>query len=777
MRADDLWRFVASEANHTRAQFADDARLSALSDAFFSEWAAINDARLLESVMMGNDTLLDMMMMPMMAEAQWLESATADSGAVFSVDACGFYRCYFDGARRLVLNVSSLSSASSSSEAFLDVPVVAVSADERRLAYLVDRVGDERYELRVRDLASLVDSPPLAVCHQNLFWLGARNAVACTALDDVYAQPLLVWLVELGDDDGGGGGGGSARTSLLFNQTNAEFAVQLVAADSGAVLIVASQGQVTSDVRFVLLDDASGALHVLHAAQRDVQLWPLHVALGERASAPAFAWLARTNWPDAPNYRIVAAKSDLARPDAPVEWLEVLAHDNETLLLDMTWLPRSASLVVVRLRHMEVEVCVTQIDARFDGADDWSIAVGALACATPTVGGGRHGAQHVELKSSISSLRTTRARPALVQPYDGCFDSFAVRAQSLVDAPATFAVLVCANGTLRVVPTVRESYAARFDSAEFETERVFVGDAGVPLTLAHRRGVRERGGGAVFLTGYGAYGSTLFPAFHTQLAALMLRNWTVALCHVRGSAARGTAWYHDGRRERKQNSFDDVARCADWLVQHNVAQTPQHIALFGRSAGGLLMASSALQWPHKFGAVLLQAPFVDVLATMTDALAPWTVFEWQEWGDPFLDDGIAALMQRYSPVALAQAAVGNSACLALPLMLQTGLSDAIVRYYEHARLFALLRQCVCEAPQLLLQVTDSGHVGNSGDSHMRDVSQQMAFLIDRIEGRARGPPALSSFVALALGVAACCVATLAYASLRCRKQRPNAIKV
>jgi hypothetical protein len=74
--------------------------------------------------------------------------------------------------------------------------------------------------------------------------------------------------------------------------------------------------------------------------------------------------------------------------------------------------------------------------------------------------------------------------------------------------------------------------------------------------------------------------------------------------------------------------------------------------------------------------------------------------------------------------------------LRLPIMLQTGLRDAIVRYYEHARLAGQMRSSLCEQDQFLLQVTDSGHVGGSGDRAVRDLSEQMAFVVAHIEHEA-----------------------------------------
>jgi hypothetical protein len=270
---------------------------------------------------------------------------------------------------------------------------------QRWLAYLVDRVGDERYELRVRSLDTLIDSPPLAVCHENLHWLASRSAVACTVLDDVYSQPLLIRLVDIGD----GASFANVSARIIFNQTSPEFALELSASDSGAVLIAASQGQVTSDIRYMVLSDDDIELRTLLPARHGVQMWPLHVALGESANAPAFAWIARTNMGDAPNYRIVAAKSHLARRRRGARRLARADRARRSaMLMDMQWLPRSGSLVVLRLRDVDVEACVTQIDARFDDPQrPWMIATGPLFAL-------RRASAAARRSGSSSSSRSTR---------------------------------------------------------------------------------------------------------------------------------------------------------------------------------------------------------------------------------------------------------------------------------------------------------------------------------------------------------------------------------
>jgi predicted esterase len=211
------------------------------------------------------------------------------------------------------------------------------------------------------------------------------------------------------------------------------------------------------------------------------------------------------------------------------------------------------------------------------------------------------------------------------------------------------------------------------------------------------------------------------------------------------------------------------------LVERGVARSPQHIALFGRSAGGLLAASTALQWADHFGVVLLQAPFVDVLATMTDALAPWTVFEWQEWGDPLTDATIAAQMYNYSPYSLAQRMSDAPSCFGLPIMLQTGLRDAIVRYYEHARLAGQMRSSLCDAGALSVAGDRLGPRGRLGRScGARPVG---ADGVCGVAHRARAAARRHAAGSVADRRAGERSDDGDLRVLRCRRQRPNVVKV
>lgn len=151
--------------------------------------------------------------------------------------------------------------------------------------------------------------------------------------------------------------------------------------------------------------------------------------------------------------------------------------------------------------------------------------------------------------------------------------------------------------------------------------------------------------------GYGAYGECLDTSATVDRLVLLLRGWTLAFAHVRGGGELGRPWYHAGRGVHKAQSFLDFVACADFLCASGVA-TPAHLAAWGHSAGGLLVATSVLKRPGLFRAAVLEYAFVDVLTQMLDAAGPLTVPEYDEWGDPQRDLEAYCLIRAYSPYEL-----------------------------------------------------------------------------------------------------------------------------
>jgi oligopeptidase B len=146
----------------------------------------------------------------------------------------------------------------------------------------------------------------------------------------------------------------------------------------------------------------------------------------------------------------------------------------------------------------------------------------------------------------------------------------------------------------------------------------------------------------------------------------------------------------------------------------------------GRSAGGLLMGAVLTQRPDLCEVLWAGVPFVDALNTMSDPSITYVVYEYSEWGNPlanrlfyestasnfpsvcvllFSDDAIYMTSQHLWPLCSASGSLTmfsadmlsydpywNVRPVAYPnVLVQTGLADLLVNYWEPAKLVAKLR--------------------------------------------------------------------------------------
>ncbi len=114
----------------------------------------------------------------------------------------------------------------------------------------------------------------------------------------------------------------------------------------------------------------------------------------------------------------------------------------------------------------------------------------------------------------------------------------------------------------------------------------------VPISLVHRREVPLDGSAPALLYGYGSYEISIDPTFSTMRLSLLDRGFVYAIAHVRGGGELGRAWYEQGNRLHKRNSFTDFIACAHHLVAEGYT-APDRLVAEGGSAGGLLMGAVA----------------------------------------------------------------------------------------------------------------------------------------------------------------------------------------
>jgi oligopeptidase B len=254
--------------------------------------------------------------------------------------------------------------------------------------------------------------------------------------------------------------------------------------------------------------------------------------------------------------------------------------------------------------------------------------------------------------------------------------------------------------------------------------------AQVPVTVLHAAKTAIDGTAPLLLTGYGAYGFSYETGYSASLLSLIDRGWIWAVAHVRGGSEKGREWFEQARQLHKKTSFTDFISCAEMLIASRHSRA-KRIVLHGFSAGGLLIGVANNMRPDLWSAVVGQAPFVDMLNTMSDATHPLVPLTRPVWGDPLSDPAAYDYIASYSPYE-------NVRVQPYPAVLATtAVGDDRVGFWEPAKWIATLRRhSTSGKPMLLHTETIGGHQGASGRfDELVQLARMYAFAIWQTTGK------------------------------------------
>lgn len=470
-----------------------------------------------------------------------------------------------------------------------------VSPDGTMLAWSSDVVGDERYGLRFRDLATGDDLPGVI---DATYPSGGWNSDSTTYLylrTDAVCRPYQVWAHTVGTDP--------AMDRLVYTEADERFEVGIVASRSGAWFVITSTSRNTTEVHVLSCDDPAATPLLVRPREELVEYFVEHAPGpdGDR-------FLIVTNL-DAESFRIVAAPVD-----APGQWSDYVPEDPAT-----------------RISRVDAFASAVVVSARRDG-------VGMLIVVP-------YGAAPQEIWPDEAGGLVTLGRNEV---FDA--DFVTVVQQSFI-RPTRWVDVQIASGrrSPRHVDTVVGT-----DPDAYVQERhlaTAVDGTAVPVVVVRRRNVDLDGAAPLYLYGYGSYEACMDPDFGydwwRSLPSLLDRGVVCAFGQPRGGGEMGRRWWLDGHLRAKPNTFSDQAAVADHLADGLVDGS--RIVSRGLSAGGLLQGALYSQRPERFSGIIAEVPFVDVVTTMSNPSLPLTVTEWDEWGNP-ADDADRAVMISYSPV-------------------------------------------------------------------------------------------------------------------------------
>jgi prolyl oligopeptidase len=222
----------------------------------------------------------------------------------------------------------------------------------------------------------------------------------------------------------------------------------------------------------------------------------------------------------------------------------------------------------------------------------------------------------------------------------------------------------------------------------------------VPMFLVHRHDVEPRGDVPTLLFGYGGFDIPITPTFNAGRLVWVERGGLLAVANLRGGGEFGKDWYEAGKRDRKQDVFDDFAGCARWLALSGWTRADR-IVVNGGSNGGLLVGAILTQHPELIGAAVPEVGVMDMLRFHKFTIGwAWT----GDLGDPD-DPEQYQWVRAYSPLHAIQQGTSYP-----PTLVMTGdHDDRVVPGHSFKFAAALQHAQAGPAPVLIRIETSAGH--------------------------------------------------------------------
>ncbi len=467
---------------------------------------------------------------------------------------------------------------------------VALTEDDRILAYAMDTNGSERFTIRFRDLTTGQDLAEDIHGTLGSFVFTRDGKYLLYGLANENWRIDRIMIHEMGTNP--------ATDKVLYTEADQGFQAGVGMTQSRKWILLSSGDNETSEIRLLPADNIFAEPILVRARKKGVEYDV------EEHDGTLFI---HTN-DVSPQFRLVTATLD-----RPGDWVERIAPNPHFY---MTAVTTFADFFIVEGREHGLD----QIEIHpYAGGPAKRIA---FPEASYSAGLDDNPEYRIKtLRLNYESMVT----PDTVLDYD------------VSSGPMT---------TLKV-----QEIPSGYDASQYATERLEItarDGVKVPVSVVYKKGFQKDGQGPLYLYAYGAYGYAVTPGFSALRLSLLDRGFAFAIAHIRGGDDLGQQWHLDGKLTKRTNTFNDFVDSAKGLIDLGFAR-PGRIVAAGGSAGGELMGAVVNSDPGLWGAVAAHVPFVDVLNTMLDESLPLTPGEWPEWGNPIVDKAAFELLRSYSP--------------------------------------------------------------------------------------------------------------------------------
>jgi prolyl oligopeptidase len=268
------------------------------------------------------------------------------------------------------------------------------------------------------------------------------------------------------------------------------------------------------------------------------------------------------------------------------------------------------------------------------------------------------------------------------------------------------------------------------DVSAYEAKRAFAtakDGVKIPYTLIYRKDMKQDGSNPTWISAYGSYGLAAYtPTFAGRTLALVDAGAIVGYANVRGGGEYGREWHKAGQLANKPNTWRDLIAVCEELIAKKYTSS-KHLAIGGRSAGGITVGRAMTERPDLFAAVIDGVGWSNPLRYIVEQDG---YGEEPEWGVITEPDGYRALKSIDSYQSVKDGTPYPA------VLLTTGVTDPRVAPFHLAKMTARLQFASTSGKPILLRVDyDAGHgIGSTRAQQDREAADTYAFLLWQLKG-------------------------------------------
>lgn len=567
-----------------------------------------------------------------------------------------------DAPEEILLDVNSLAESSD----YYDLGQYSISPDHSLLAYLYDDNGSERYSLKIKDLNKNIHLKENIRNVGNIAWATDNETIFYTTMDSSSRSDKLYrhQLGTLPEVD-----------PLVFNEKNDSYYLFPSLSKDENYIFINNGSLESNEILYIKADRPTDQFKILFPRSEGVEYSVEHF--------DGDFYILSNEWDS--NFDLFTVNAD--QPNK--EKREVIIPHKKDVILESFELSKDYLVCIIEEKGLKRLLVIQNStkDLHFVNMEEDDYVIFPYT------------------NKEFNSEKFRFIYSSLTTPWTYYDYNFKTREKIIIK---------------------QQEIPSGYNPNDYQAERVWIPSHDgieIPVSIVYKKGFSKDGKSPMFLTAYGAYGST-FPAyFDADIISLLDRGFVFGIAHIRGGGYLGKDWFDQGKLLNKKNSFLDFIACSEHFIKEGYTSSNQ-LAIEGGSAGGLLMGAVINMRPDLYHTVIAHVPWVDVLNDMFDPSLPGTPLEWKHIGDP-QEKVYYDYLKSYSPY-------DNVISQDYPNIYATaGLNDPRVFFWEPTKWVAKLRTLKTDENMIILNTNfDSGHFGKTGRfDAKRKRAKEFAFIL------------------------------------------------